>query len=141
MNLNVSQAELEAFLQAPRHAILGTNTIDGPPHLSPVWYLYENGRFYISIASTTVKHKNLRRDPQIALCIDGGRSDTRTVMATGLAELVAAGEPQQLEMRRRIIRHYHTNQEEGEQYIKRLENKSSELIIFAPQKILTQNFK
>lgn len=32
----MSPTEIEAFLRAPRHAMIGVNRPDGPPHLSPI---------------------------------------------------------------------------------------------------------
>ena len=65
--------------------MLGVNRGDEPPHLSPVWYLYAEGVFTISIAATTVKYRLLQRDPRVSLCIDGGYPDYRTVMNHPLA--------------------------------------------------------
>jgi len=136
----MSQAEIEDFLQAPRHAIVGTNPIEGPPQLSPVWYVYENGRLYISISTHTVKHRNLLRDPRISVCIDGCRPDGRTVMFTGTAELITQGNPLQTEMRWRIIRHYHKTDVDARRYVEQAEDNDSLLIIVTPQKVISQNF-
>ncbi len=43
----MTPAQIEEFLGAPRHAIVDTNPLDGPPQLSPVWYVYEEGHLYI----------------------------------------------------------------------------------------------
>ena len=136
----MNQDELEAFLQAPRHAIMGTNPVDGPPQLSPVWYIYENGRFYISIAVKTAKYRNLQRDPRLSLCIDGGYTDYRTVMAGGEAQLLPMGHPLQVEMRWRIIRHYHQTEAAARRYAESVRDTISALIVLTPQKIISQDF-
>ncbi len=63
----MTPTEIEAFLRAPRHAVLGVNRGEGPPHLSPVWYHYDEGVFTISITTATVKYRLLRRDPRVSL--------------------------------------------------------------------------
>ena len=137
---SMSQTEIEDFLQAPRHAIVGTNPVDGPPQLSPVWYLYENGRLYISVAVNTVKHRNLKRDPRISVCVDGCRPDGRTVMFSGTAELVQSGDPLQTEMRKRIIYHYHETDEAAQRFFVRAVENDAVLIIVAPEKVISQAF-
>lgn len=136
----MSQAEIEAFLTIPRHAIVGTINPDGAPHMSPVWYLYENGRLYISIPTKTVKYRNLKRDPRISVCIDGCRLDGRTVMFSGTAELLPKGDPFQAEMRWRIIRHYHDSEAEARSYAEQVKDVVSALIIVTPNRVISQNF-
>lgn len=136
----MNQAEIDAFLQAPRHAIVGTISRDGAPQLSPVWYIYEDGLFYIGITAGTAKYRNLRRDPRLSLCIDGGREDVRTVMVYGVAELVGKSEPLQQEMRWRIISHYIADSAAARQYADSSQDWDSVLLVVTPQKMLTQNF-
>lgn len=136
----LNQAEIDHFLQAPRHAIVGTIGQDGAPQLSPVWYLYENGRFYIGITTDTAKYRNLRRDPRISLCIDGGREDVRTVMAYGVAELYSKEHPLQTEMRWRIITHYLADPAAAQRYAEESKDWDAVLIVVTPTKVLTQNF-
>ncbi len=52
----MTPAQIETFLKAPRHAIVGTNRTNGAPQLSPVWYIHDDGRLYISIGAATAKH-------------------------------------------------------------------------------------
>jgi len=131
---------MDAFLKAPRHAIVGTNVVDGPPHLSPVWYLFENGRFYISIATETAKYRNLQRDPRISICIDGCYPDYRTVMVEGVGQLLPQGDPLQAEMRWRIIRQYHETGEAARRYADQVRDTPAALIIVTPEKIISQDF-
>lgn len=73
----MTPAEIEEFLAVDRNAVLATNGADGMPQLTPVWFLHEDGMLYVSAQADTVKVRNLRRDPAIAVCIDGGRGDGR----------------------------------------------------------------
>ncbi|HRJ42757.1 MAG: PPOX class F420-dependent oxidoreductase [Caldilineaceae bacterium] len=136
----INQGEIDSFLQEPRHAIVGTLGRDGAPQLSPVWYIYEEGRFYIGITSDTAKYRNLRRDPRISLCIDGGRADVRTVMVAGTAELYEKSHPLQVAMRWRLISHYIADTEEALRYAKSSQEWDAVLVVVTPQKIITQNF-
>jgi PPOX class probable F420-dependent enzyme len=136
----MTPAQIEEFLQAPRHAIVGTNRIDGAPQLSPVWYVIEDGRLYISIGAGTAKHHNLARDPRISVCIDGGRADTRTVMIYGTAELIDGADPLGEEMRWRIVRHYHDSEQAARRYAEQIRDDPFVLVVVAPHKIISQDF-
>jgi PPOX class probable F420-dependent enzyme len=136
----MSQQEMAVFLGAPRHAIVGTNAVDGPPQLSPVWYVFDNGRFYISIGTNTAKYHNLQRDPRISVCVDGGYPDFRTVMASGEAQLLPPGDPLQTEMRWRIIRQYHETEEAARKYMERVRDSDAALIVVMPEKVICQDF-
>ena len=136
----MTQAEIEAFLAAPRHAIVGTNRVQGPPQLSPVWYLYEAGQLYIGITAGTAKYQNLRRDPSISVCIDGCHPDGRTVMIYGTAKLIEKGDPLQKEMRWRIIRHYHDDEESARRYAESTLDLPSVLVVVSIEKLISQDF-
>lgn len=136
----MSPAQIKTFLQAPRHAVVGTNSIDGPPQLSPVWYVYQDNRLYISAGISTAKCRNLQRDPRISVCIDGCFPDFRTVIIYGSAELIEAGNPLQEEMRWRIIRHYHESEEEARRYVEATREETSALITVTPDKIISQDY-
>jgi PPOX class probable F420-dependent enzyme len=136
----MTPSQIETFLEAPRHAIIGTKRKDGPPQLSPVWYVYQEGRFYISIGAETAKLRNLQRDPRVGLCIDGGHPDARAVMIYGTVELVEGDDPLRKEMRWRIIRHYHESEDAARHYAQEVEDQPSALIIVTPQRIISQDF-
>ena len=136
----MTESQIEAFLNAPRHGIVGTNRVDGPPQLSPVWYLYEPDRIYIIIGYGTAKHHNLQRDPRISLCVDGCRPDGRAVMIYGTAELVGSDDPLLEETRWRIIRHYHESEEAARHYAEETRGVAAMLVVVPPQKIISQDF-
>ena len=63
----MSQTEVVAFLQAvpPHTGKLATVRADGRPHLAPVWYAVdEDGTVLFNTGETTVKGRNLARDPR-----------------------------------------------------------------------------
>jgi PPOX class probable F420-dependent enzyme len=136
----MTPAQIDEFLGAPRHAIVATNRVDGPPQLSPVWYVYAQGSFYIVIVEGSAKHRNLQRDPRISLCIDGCYPDFRTVIVYGTAELVESDHPLHEKMRWRIIRHYHETEGEARQYAEATRDEGSVLIVVTPDKIISQDY-
>lgn len=138
--LAMTPAEMEQFLSLPRHAIAGTNTTEGPPQLSPVWYLYAAGRIFISLSTRTAKYRNLRRDPQISLCVDGCHPDARAVMIYGTVELIAWGEPLEREVWWRIIRHYHDTEAAAQRYAESVRDVPSVLAVVTIQKIIGQDY-
>ena len=42
---------------------------DGAPQLSPVWANYEDGHILINTAEGRIKHKNVLRDPRVAISV------------------------------------------------------------------------
>lgn len=136
----MNQAQIEAFLAAPRHALVATNRADGPPQLSPVWYIYEAGQMYISAGAGAVKVKNLRRDPRVTLCIDGGHPDARYVILQGTVTILEPGDPRQEQMRWRIIQHYYEREEDARRYYESMRTFPSVLIVLTPDKIISQDF-
>ncbi len=132
----MSPTEIAAFLQAPRHAVIGVNRPAGPPHLSPVWYLYEDGVFTISITTATVKYRLLRHDPRVSLCIDGGYPDYRTVIVAGVAEL----QPNDEAIRRRIIRRYYENETAARRYAESTRGASHVLLVVRAERVIGQDY-
>jgi PPOX class probable F420-dependent enzyme len=141
MTPTMTQAQIDDFLSAPRHAVVGTNPASGgAPQLSPVWYAYEGGRLYISTTPDTAKYHNLKRDPRISICVDGGREDVRAVMIYGAAQLIEGDNPLIEEMRWRIIRHYYDSEAEAREYLEATRDIDTALIVATPHRIISQDF-
>ncbi|MCH8037026.1 MAG: TIGR03618 family F420-dependent PPOX class oxidoreductase [Proteobacteria bacterium] len=137
----MTQAQIEEFHRVPRNAIVGTNRRDGAPQMSPVWYLYEDGRFYIGVRVASAKYRNLQRDPRIGLCIDGGHPDSRAIMIYGRAELIEADSPWRDQMQWRITRRYYDSDEEARRFREEARERGpSALIVVTPEKTISQDF-
>jgi PPOX class probable F420-dependent enzyme len=137
---NMTPAQIADFLAAPRHAVVGTNSLNGPPQLSPVWYVYEENLFYISVLADSAKRRNLERDPRISLCIDGCYPDFRAIIIYGTAEVIEGGYPLQERMHWRIIRQYHKSEEEARRYLEATREEQSVLLVVTPDRIISQDF-
>ncbi|MEZ4729745.1 MAG: PPOX class F420-dependent oxidoreductase [Caldilineaceae bacterium] len=136
----MTQAQIAAFLAPPRHAIVATNRADGPPQLTPVWYIYEGGQMYISAGAGAVKVQNLRRDPRVTICVDGGHPDARYVILQGTITILEPSDPLQEQMRWRIIRHYYEDEDEARRYYESMRDSPSVLLVLAPDKLISQDF-
>jgi 2-phospho-L-lactate guanylyltransferase len=94
------------FLHEPSLLMrLGTVGSDGYPQVTPIWYLYEEGCFWITTASDRVKARNMLARPQIGFAIDSDQRPYRGISVRGEARLVAEGEAAR-PMTRRIAARY-----------------------------------
>ncbi|MEU5789271.1 TIGR03618 family F420-dependent PPOX class oxidoreductase [Micromonospora purpureochromogenes] len=62
-------ADLLDRLDRERTVWLCTLRPDGSPHLTPVWFRYAEGRFWIGSADWTVKTRNVQADPRVSLAL------------------------------------------------------------------------
>jgi PPOX class probable F420-dependent enzyme len=89
----LSDDERDAFLSEKRIGRLATQRGDGWPHVTPIWYVWEGGRFLLSLGKSRRHLRNIARDPHVTLCVDEDPRMTdltkapRSVVCFGLAEL------------------------------------------------------
>jgi PPOX class probable F420-dependent enzyme len=137
----MSQDQIEAFLETPRLAVLGTNRVNGPPQLTPIWYLYENGLMYVSMSANSVKFRNLTRDPRISICVSGAHPDARGVMLYGTAKLIVEESDWHDDMNWRLIRRYHDSDEAAKAYASSIpEDDPGAIAVITPDRIFGQDY-
>ncbi|MFI0937915.1 pyridoxamine 5'-phosphate oxidase family protein [Streptomyces sp. NPDC021020] len=93
--------DVDLFLGLPLTARVAT---DGPT-VRPVWFLWEEGAFWVLTRPSTGLHRRVAADPRIALVVDVCDTATgvvRQVTARGRAELVPFDVPRG---RRKLVRH------------------------------------
>jgi len=93
----LSPEERDEFVARKLVARMATLRADGWPHVTPIWYVWEDGRFLLSLGNSRRHLANLRRDPHVTMCVDidprveDPTKTPRAAVCFGLAELVEEG--------------------------------------------------
>ena len=124
----------EEFLAGEPNLILATIRKDGRPQLSPVWFVWRDGAFFISTTKATAKWRNLLRNPGCSGIIDNPNG--KYIYVTGTAELTT--EEPSLPIAREIIHKYKTDEEFGPYMDGVYERGNRGIIRLKPDRIVTR---
>ncbi|MBA3282758.1 MAG: PPOX class F420-dependent oxidoreductase [Acidimicrobiia bacterium] len=84
----MSTEQQQVFLRDPvRPAILSTVRADGRPHAAPIWYDLDGDVIVFTTGASTVKGRNLTRDPRVTLCVHDDRPPFSFLVAEGRTEI------------------------------------------------------
>ncbi|WP_320416814.1 pyridoxamine 5'-phosphate oxidase family protein [Candidatus Nitrosotalea bavarica] len=72
------------FLKSQKILRLATIGPSGNPHIVPVWYMYDNDKFYVGTNTKTRKAKNIKKNSKVSFCIDIGIKSPDIVGMTGI---------------------------------------------------------
>ena len=86
---------------------------DGTPHVTPVWHLVDGDDVVVAVARSTVKARNVRANPQVALCVAANQRPQPWALINGTARL---SEERVEEIVRAVSFHY-LGPEEGGPYV------------------------
>ena len=132
----MTQEELEEFLQRPLVAIFVTSRRDGTPQVSPMWYEYSEGKFFCQVGANAVKARNIRRDPHVALCIANHDEPYKYVVVEGTCEIVHEAVAE----RTRSISTRYFGKERGEEFAGQVMETGTPVVLeITPTKMLTEN--
>ena len=121
--------------------ILRLSTIDKSnfPHITPVWYMFNDEKIYIGTNTKNQKIKNIEKNNHVSFCVDVGVNspDIYGVMGQGIANIILEI-PKVRTIAEKILL----------KYFKTLENKSAKelledtdcIIEIIPQKYLKWNY-
>ncbi|NTU62696.1 MAG: PPOX class F420-dependent oxidoreductase [Chloroflexi bacterium] len=76
--------QIRQFLNEPHFAVVSTIAPDGMPHQTVMWYELAGDELLLNTPFDSLKHKQLRRDPRISVCVEQGY---RYVTLTGTVKL------------------------------------------------------
>jgi PPOX class probable F420-dependent enzyme len=62
----------EAFLRGVHFAKIATVMKDGSPHVTPIWYMLDEGKLIVNTTTDRVKFRNIKRDPRVSFLVDDG---------------------------------------------------------------------
>ncbi len=86
--------QLDALLDLDVPGRLGTLDKEGYPHITPIWFVWERGAFYMTSLPEKAHVRRLERDPRASFCVDvedderdDGERPNRSVRAVGPAEV------------------------------------------------------
>lgn len=131
---------MDAFLAEPHMARVAVIRKSGQPHMKPIWYLYEGGKFILSTGRDSVTVRCLRRDPRITLCVDDPVAPYRAVVVEGTAE-VLEGVGLDHELLGRLARRY-LGQEAARGFLQGpLAQKQRVRVVVTPQRWTTWDYR
>ena len=87
---------IEDFLSGIYVATIATHNSDGSIHAVPIWYLYDDGAFYLPTHESSVKARNIVARPTATVTVDSRGPETlRAASTSGRAEVLTgqAAEP------------------------------------------------
>ena len=139
MPKRMSRAEWERFLAGRHVAVLATLGPDGQPALTPIWYLYRDGLLYMRTGAESIKARNVRRDPPVAICIQDERPPYKSVTIHGRASI----EPEEEGLDAAIARRY-LGAVGGAFYLRTareaVEQSGEVTLAVRPERVVTQDF-
>lgn len=101
--------EHRTLLSERRYAVLATHDPEGAIHQTPVWFLFEDDRFYVESFSASRKVENLRRMPTASITVEVRQPGTdRWVSASGTTEILSGSEAEAINAR--VRRRYLTQE-------------------------------
>jgi general stress protein 26 len=85
---HLTNQEMQAFFfQEAKIARLCSHNKNGTIHAVPVWFMFNHDKFIIAVPEKSQKIRNILRDENITLLVDGEGPPTRGVIVYGQAQV------------------------------------------------------
>jgi PPOX class probable F420-dependent enzyme len=89
--MKTAPTTVQSRLETEHNVWLVSVRPDGRPHLVPVWFAWHDGKLYVCIEPESVKGRNIRQNPRLALALENGSTP---VICEGTAAPVSAPWPE-----------------------------------------------
>jgi uncharacterized pyridoxamine 5'-phosphate oxidase family protein len=66
----LTESQVSEFLKRKLNLLLGTVDDKGEPFVHPVWFFFEEGKFFIETSKTAKKVQNIQNNKNVYFCID-----------------------------------------------------------------------
>ena len=139
----LTQQEIANLVSLAMPAHLATLDPAGFPRVIPIWFLWEDGSFYLSSGPQSRHVQDLARDPRAGLCITIEESQTKTgyrpfrqIMVRGLAHVLPDTDAS---WARKLIGKYIPG-EAGMRRARLEAGKPHVVIVLRPERLLTTGF-
>jgi PPOX class probable F420-dependent enzyme len=90
-SVTVISEEDKIFLADHRFLVMGVERREGPPALSPLYYVMQGDQLLISTRATRAKTASLRRNPEVSVCVLGEDPAHPYVTIFGTAQIDETG--------------------------------------------------
>lgn len=135
---NMTENEIQSFLMdSIRTGKFASVRADGRPHVTPIWYIYENGRLYFNTWHTSIKGKNILRDGRVSILVDEEKPPFAFVIIEGNAEALDISLEELATWAGRIGGRY-MGADKAEEFGKRNGGEGELLICVTPTKIIAK---
>ncbi len=77
---------VDFLMKGTKTGKLATVREDGRPHVAPIWCVWNEGKIIFGTGDSSIKAKNIRRNPQVSICVDEESPPYAFVIIQGTAK-------------------------------------------------------
>jgi PPOX class probable F420-dependent enzyme len=103
MRHDIDPQIIEKLLDEQHLATLATHRKDGSILLSPLWYVWESGRFQLGVSAGDIKLRHVARDPRVTIVVAEETPPYRGIEVRGIAHVDETNYPPRM---RALARRY-----------------------------------
>ena len=132
---DMSPEETRAFLMhGTRTGKIATVRADGRPHVVPIWFVLDGDDLLFSTWHATTKGRNLRREPNVSICVDDEAPPYSFVQFNGRATM--SDDRAELERWATVIGGRYMGEGQAEEFGRRNAVEGEHLVRVTPTKVI-----
>jgi PPOX class probable F420-dependent enzyme len=83
MGVRLTEDEIDEYLASGHTLIIATTRKSGEPFMTPIWYVWMDGSFWVRTGPKSAKVQHIRRDPRVCCMVEEGEAwiDLKAVIA------------------------------------------------------------